>query len=306
MKKIAILIISCVFAALCSAQSMRPMITDLQSTLSSENTYVLLTWSIPKETASQITELLVYRNSGSIIRTSSLSILEPRAVLSPTQTSYKDDIQDYSAYYYAVVARTSEGGVYDVIIPTVNASDTAIVKEKLQVFVLDDKPEVENIYANAVPKIDSSVVAPLRERPLPNIDILATKKQDSTPTISEETLKAVNTVPTTPQSASFFKPLILEQDTNTENATGDDYTLSLIVNSSVALEDWVLAEQELLKFLQVNRTSTSSARANFYLAQSYYFQQEYRKALTHFQKSEKAYPVQSKKWIEEVLNRFTI
>ncbi len=304
MKKLIILILFCTFTAICSAQSLRPMVKDISATINSDTSEVVLSWELPANVAANVQELLIYRNTGSIIKTSTLSILEPKANLSAETTTFTDTVRDYNMYYYAVVAKTIDGKMYDVIIPTINATNEAIVKEKLQVFVLDDKPEIENIYANAVPKIDTNVSVPLRERPLPVLGILPA--EEDVPSLSEETLTITSSLPQSHREALFSKPYILSEDMNGENATGDDYTLFVLVNTFVIAEDWENAKTELTKFLQINRSTEATARANFYLAQTYYFQKEYRLSLTHFQRAEKLYPVYSKRWIEEVLNQYTI
>ncbi len=306
MKKLVILAIIVAFSALCSAQSIRPMVQDISSSLLENGTQVQLSWNISKETSAQISELLIYKNIGSIIKASTLSILTPVATISVSESLYTDTLNNNTANYYAIVARTLDGTIYDVIIPTVNATDKAVVRTKNEYVVQSITNTQDNSLAEASPRIDTSIKAPLRDRPLPYVDVLSDNSEKNPPIITTETLHAIQTLPTQEATAIYFKPYIINEDTNVENATGDDYTLAVIVDSFVIHEHWSDAEKELLKFLQINRSKDSTARANFYLAQSYYFQGDYRKSLAHFQKSEKLYPMQSKKWIEEVLNKFTI
>ncbi len=296
MKKIAVLLFVCMFfAGISSAQSTRPIVTNIESSMPNESGTVSITWTISNEVSSTISELLVYRNVGSIITPLILSELEPYATLSRNETNYTDVINDYKSYYYAIIARTNNGLLYDIVIPSVNATDISTTREKVQVTVLPQDVQQALEYQNASTEISASVEAPLRKRPLPYLDII--------PNI-DSAFQADESI--TSNNLDLFSPYILEEDRNGDNATGDDYTLFLIVQSVVEQENWVQSEQELLKFLQINRSSETTARANFYLGQVYYFMQDYRTSLTHLQRSEKLYPVYSKRWIEEALNRFTI
>ncbi len=306
MKKTTFLIAILSFAALCSAQNIRPMVKDVSASISTEKGQVLLTWAISEESVAQISELFVYRNVGSIVKTSTLSLLSPRATLNARDSSYIDEVSDYNAYYYAIVARTIDGYIYDVVIPTVNATNVPVAKTRAKEVITANTTTSNDRFKNATPTIDASVTAPLRERPLPYIDILSTDKAEAVATITNETLEITQLEANESIHSAYLQPSILEKDTNGERATGDDYTLYLIVSSDIMDSNWKQAQEKLLQFLQINRSTDATARANFYLAQTYYFQRDYRNALTYFQKSEKLYPIYSKQWIEESLNRFTI
>ncbi len=303
MKKTAIFIIMCIFATICGAQSVRPMVENINVTTPGQTDIVTITWTFKENSLSQIKELLVYKKTETIIKSSDISMLAPIASLLPTQAYFSDTITDFSSYYYAVVARKNDGQLYDVIIPTVNATNIAIFKEKSQNVIA---PTEENAYANASSQIDSTIKAPLRERPLPSLLIIQDSTSSEHPLVSEAALGTADSLAYSIENEMFLTPYILDEDKNGSTATGDDYTLFLIVRSLIAQENWATSQEELLRFLQVNRTAATTIRANFYLAQCYYFQHNYRQALSHFQKTEKLYPVQSKKWIEESLNKFTI
>ncbi len=306
MKKTVFLIVISTFIAICSAQTARPIVKDVQASLSETERMVELTWSISQDASDSILELLVYKNIDTIIRPSTLSILTPIATVTSNTTQYFDTINDYNTYYYAVVAKTHDGTLYDVIIPSVNATDKAIVRTKAQTQNLATKENSETPAIDVNPRIDATVQAPLREKPLPYIEILDNTEVEPVIALENTTRNVIATAPTSDKRQEYFEPYILDKDSNAENAIGDDYTLYTIVSSYVAPEDWANAEQELLKFLQINRTADATARANFYLAQVYYFQQNYRTAVTHFQRAERLYPFYAKKWIEETLDKLTI
>ncbi len=299
MKKIAILLLTGTFLSVfCGAQSIRPLISNINTSFSPADSQVTLMWTVPDGVLSQISNLLVYKNSGSIISTPTLSVLSPIATLSPTSSAYTDSLSDSKSYYYAVVARLTDGTMYDVVIPTVNATVKSVAKEKKQNNTYVEPQNTDNIVTT---RIMSNTEAPLRERPLPYLDIRPDTTQNQV--LLPGTTQGDNVLT---KQETFFAPYIFDEDKDGEKATGDDYSLYLIVNSVISQENWKSSQEELLKFLQINRSTSSTARANFYLAQTYYYQGDYRTALTHFQKAERLYPVNSKVWIEEVLNRFTI
>ena len=82
--------------------------------------------------------------------------------------------------------------------------------------------------------------------------------------------------------------------------------LSTIVNTSFIKADWNTAESEFLKFLKINRTEETVSRANFYLGQIYYYQGKSKNALNSFMTSLNNYPIESRQWIDEVLEEFEI
>ncbi len=302
MKKIAILLLSFILLISHSvAQNMRPLVTSITPQYFPQTSQVTLTWNTSEDVRSQISELFVYKNAGSILSAEVLSILVPIATLSSDQVSYTDTINDFKSYYYAIVARTNNGTLYDVIIPTVNATAISVQREPAAGVAIVPQVKEPEIQEEASSKINSSVQAPLRQRPLPYLDISSNNERIQNGSIARANQNSANT-----QESFYLQSHILDEDKNGESATGDDYTLFTIVNSVVAQENWEGAREELTSFLQVNRSAGATARANYYLGQSYYFLQEYRTSLTYFQRAERFYPVQSKKWIEEVLNLFSI
>ncbi len=302
MKKITIIFLS--FALLFShsfTQNMRPLVTNITSQYSAQNSQVTISWNTSEDARVQISELLVYKNAGSILSSEVLSILAPIATLSAEDVRYTDTINDFKSYYYAVVARTNNGSLYDVIIPTVNATAISVQREPLAGVAIAPQAKEHEVKEEPSSEINTNIQAPLRQRPLPYLDVSPNNERVESGPITDVNQNSANT-----QNAFYLHSHILDEDINGESATGDDYTLFTIVNSVIAQENWEAAQEELTSFLQVNRSAGATARANYYLGQSYYFLHEYRTALTYFQRSERFYPVQSKKWIEEVLNLFSI
>ena len=84
---------------------------------------------------------------------------------------------------------------------------------------------------------------------------------------------------------------------------GEDYALRKIIEGSFSAGRWETATGELKDFLSLRRTAETTARARFYLGESFYFSGKYRLALLEFLLSEDVYYNQSREWIRYVLER---
>ncbi len=304
MKKLSIFILFYVCISLCTAQEARPMVTNITVSSVLKDGQVTINWFVSQEAANQIQELLVYKVSGSIIKPVTLSSTQPIASLPALTTQYTDVLSDYKEYYYAIVAIDTKGNLYDVLIPTVNTTDSPVIRARIATPVV--KAEVIQQQEVVSPRPQANISSPQRERPLPVLQINEEIEKNDVPIITEQTLLNTNSFHNITQNSSYFTSEILPVDQNGQNATGDDYTIFYIVDTYISKGDWKTAEAELEKFLQTNRSKTTTARANFYLAQAKYFNQDYRTSLFFFQQAKKVYPLQSNKWIEEVLNRYTV
>ena len=193
-----------------------------------------------------------------------------------------------------MLTKTRNGDFFDIIIPTVNATVNPVIpKPKKTVFS-------ENI--NKPGRIETRE----NEReliPLPylNEEDNSYVEKKAIPKKNIEIAKKLSAKKTEKKS----KPLqILPQDKKPES--GDQYLLSTIVNTSFIKADWNTAESEFLKFLKINRTEETVSRANFYLGQIYYYQGKSKNALNSFMTSLNNYPIESRQWIDEVLEEFEI
>ena len=284
------------FTLTCFGQSsVSSVITNLRASitnLTEENATVKLTWKIPTKT--DITEFLIYRDTKQIAK-ENLSLLKPLEVLTGKYTTYYDTIFELSnGYYYAVLTKTRSGEFLDIIIPTVNSTVNPIIPKPKKTVLS------ENI--NKPGKIETRE----NEReliPLPYLnesEQLYEKKIDI-PKKNIEVAKKLSAKETKRKA----KPLqILPQDRTPKS--GDQYLLSSIVNSSFAKAQWNEAEKEFLNFLKINRTEETVSRANFYLGQIYYYQGKSKNSLNAFMTSLNNYPIESRQWIDEVLEQFEI
>jgi hypothetical protein len=83
---------------------------------------------------------------------------------------------------------------------------------------------------------------------------------------------------------------------------GEDYALSIIVGDRIAAKDWPGAEDQLRKYLSLNRGPKASARAHFYLGEALTFKGSAREACFEFLSARDFYPLETKPWIEYVLS----
>ena len=285
-----------IFTFSCFTQSsVSSVISNLRATInntSEDFATISLKWKIPQK--NDITEFIIYRDNKQILK-ENLSLLKPIEILTGKYTSYFDTVTNLSdEYYYAVLTKTRNGDFFDIIIPTVNATVNPVIpKPKKTVFS-------ENI--NKPGRIETRE----NEReliPLPylNEEDNSYFEKKAIPKKNIEIAKKLSAKKTEKKS----KPLqILPQDKKPES--GDQYLLSTIVNTSFIKADWNTAESEFLKFLKINRTEETVSRANFYLGQIYYYQGKSKNALNSFMTSLNNYPIESRQWIDEVLEEFEI
>lgn len=285
-----------IFTFSCFTQSsVSSVISNLRATInntSEDFATISLKWKIPQK--NDITEFIIYRDNKQILK-ENLSLLKPIEILTGKYTSYFDTVTNLSdEYYYAVLTKTRNGDFFDIIIPTVNATVNPVIpKPKKTVFS-------ENI--NKPGRIETRE----NEReliPLPylNEEDNSYVEKKAIPQKNIEIAKKLSAKKTEKKS----KPLqILPQDKKPES--GDQYLLSTIVNTSFIKADWNTAESEFLKFLKINRTEETVSRANFYLGQIYYYQGKSKNALNSFMTSLNNYPIESRQWIDEVLEEFEI
>lgn len=285
-----------IFTFSCFTQSsVSSVISNLRATInntSEDFATISLKWKIPQK--NDITEFIIYRDNKQILK-ENLSLIKPIEILTGKYTSYFDTVTNLSdEYYYAVLTKTRNGDFFDIIIPTVNATVNPVIpKPKKTVFS-------ENI--NKPGRIET------RENERELIPLPYLNEEDNSyvekkviPKKNIEIAKKLSAKKTEKKS----KPLqILPQDKKPES--GDQYLLSTIVNTSFIKADWNTAESEFLKFLKINRTEETVSRANFYLGQIYYYQGKSKNALNSFMTSLNNYPIESRQWIDEVLEEFEI
>lgn len=285
-----------IFTFSCFTQSsVSSVISNLRATInntSEDFATISLKWKIPQK--NDITEFIIYRDNKQILK-ENLSLLKPIEILTGKYTSYFDTVTNLSdEYYYAVLTKTRNGDFFDIIIPTVNATVNPVIpKPKKTVFSENiNKPgriETRENERELIP------LPYLNEEDNSYVEKKAIQKKNI------EIAKKLSAKKTEKKSKTLQ---ILPQDKKPES--GDQYLLSTIVNTSFIKADWNTAESEFLKFLKINRTEETVSRANFYLGQIYYYQGKSKNALNSFMTSLNNYPIESRQWIDEVLEEFEI
>ncbi len=99
-----------------------------------------------------------------------------------------------------------------------------------------------------------------------------------------------------------MKVALLDMD-QIENPTGEEYVLKAILHEHLLSGSYSQAETELVDFLSVRRKRQIEVRAHFYLAQSYYFQRQYRKALTEFLMTQDEYYKEVRHWVDACFDK---
>ena len=285
-----------IFTISCFAQSSASsVISNLKVTIKSisdDNATISLNWKIPKK--NDITEFIIYRNTKQLTK-EQLSQLTPIETLKGKYTSYFDTVKNLSEeYYYAVLTKNRNGEIFDIIIPTVNSTVIPVIPVP--------KKSVFTEHINKPGKIETRE----NEReliPLPFLNEHDTSYAEKI-TIPQKNIEVAKKL-SSKTNKSKTKPLqILPQDKIPD--TGDQYLLSVIVNSSFINAEWETAKKDLLEFLKINRTSETINRANFYLGQIYFYQGNSKNALNSFMSSLNSYPIESRQWIDEVLEKLEI
>ncbi len=99
-----------------------------------------------------------------------------------------------------------------------------------------------------------------------------------------------------------MKVALLDMD-QIENPTGEEYVLKAILHEHLLSGGYSQAETELVDFLSVRRKRQIEVRAHFYLAQSFYFQRQYRKALTEFLITQDEYYKEVRHWVDACFDK---
>ena len=213
-------------------------------------------------------------------------------------------------YHYAVVdTELIQDGRLDFVAGENTTDDPVEI-------ALSDQPE---------PSLDAPDIAlgpGPRSRPLPFFQIQGAVERGTTvfgrggPRIPErqqldpETDKAVvqlirmaeRDVPTT--ATLEVLPFDTVTPTDADGAKGLDLTLRTIVEGPMRQGNWDEAELMLSNFLRLPLGDELTARANFYLGQVYYFQEEYRQSALAFLIAQEDYYREATRWLDRALRVF--
>ncbi len=284
-----------------SAQSSRPLVTGISA--SADTNVITLSWNLPSETQKKnVVQFVIFRSSKQFVTGDSIASEIPVATVSASTRIYRDSVTNSTPYYYCVVAKLSDGTLYDVIIPTANATVLGCAVPSKDVTGLTSKDLFEE-RENASLLPTESAEAPLRSTPLPYLHIITNETESPEtipPYIVANAAKLGRDAKKSPEKTERF---IFERDTK-DTSSGDDYTLYAILTSYFVKGDYITAEAGFRTFLQTNHGIDVTARSTIYLGESLYFQGKYKDALTCFLSTEGVYPAISKRWIQLCLDAY--
>ena len=87
----------------------------------------------------------------------------------------------------------------------------------------------------------------------------------------------------------------------TADYPGGTTELSSIISACFSTKNWLRAENELSKYIAASNSNSAKQRAEFYLAEAYYFLGKKRQALLLFLSLRDQYPLESAEWIDAVI-----
>jgi opacity protein-like surface antigen len=284
-----------ILASFSAAAAARPIVTDI-SAAEGNGKFIAVSWILP-ETESEVTALLVFRDTQPIASYSQLAGLTPAAVLDSKNTDWEDAVTDYIDYYYAVIAVTGRKR-YDIIIPSMNATvNGAHLK-------LSPKKAAPDVDASASERLYPE--GNMRETPLPYIDLIEgmyTAGTDMGKQTREEAKQLAGK--SCGQKAEPLDPYIFEEDLISPDG-GDDYFLFDVLKTTFIRKKYDDSAAALGKLLGTNRSEGVTRRAKFYLGESYYFSGRYSDAVKTFLTVSDDYSSLSKKWIDSSLDFMTL
>ncbi len=258
---------------------------------------IRLTWTLPENF--NAASLAVFRSTDQISSLSSILSAKPVAELPAKTTSYTDTLKYFGNYYYALIARDENGNLFDIVIPSVNATITAVKLENPKKNGAEEKSDAEQTEEKYQPSF-------LRNLPLPYLSLLPDISRR--PTEFDAKAKAA----AKELSGSFFaqkpklrEPYIFDEDLVCA-PSGDDYELFQSLKKYFIKKDYQSSAADLKKFLSVSREPYTAVRASFYLAESQYYCRNYKSALQMFLFLEDVFPSLSKLWADSSLDQYTI
>lgn len=277
--------------------SSRPIVDMIAAKPVSTNK-IRITWKLPSSFEAEA--ILIYKDTQPFLQNNQIETASPVAQISPKAVAYTDTVINYKEYYYAVIARLADGSLYNIVLPSINATVKGVRVERPAKKVEPSEEELERkqekTYAQGT----------LRELPLPYLDIIS--DIDRKPTLLDKKVVDAGRELAIGYGAppkEKLSPYYFEQDIISP-VGGDDYFLFEILKTYFVKKDYKGSIQALKNFLSVNRSEDTTNRAVFYLGQAQYFRGNYRNALTMFLFVEDIYPVLSKKWINSTLDFYTI
>ena len=295
MKKAVTLILSILFSTLLFAEI--PIVHDI-SAQPGKNKKISIVWRLPEETDEEITELRVYRSNMQITSYSQIEKMAPIASLPGNFYAYTDTVNDFSDYYYAVIAVTDKP--YDLIMLSFNSTSNGVHLESIE--IKDNFDKVENLEEEKLYPEGT-----LREIPLPYIDIIEqeNKANIASPKVSQAVADTTRSLfsgyEETKMKSEVLNPYIFEEDLISPDG-GDDYLLFNILKTTFIQRKYDEAIPLFEQLIGTNISDETRYRAYFYLGEAYYFTGNYKEAVKTFVRVENVYGNLVKQWLNSSLD----
>ena len=166
--------------------------------------------------------------------------------------------------------------------------------------------EVLGEYAAAPSRAKASV----RDMPLPRLKVPGTELPPPVAFSEKAESAIVNMESYIARQASSAKTNVQPRETPfrfSEDTTGisggEEAALKSILDTHFESKNWQGLEADIIRFLSLRRTDEVTARARFYLGESYFFLENYSAALEEFLLARKTYPTKAAEWIQKTLKR---
>lgn len=278
----------------------KPVATFVKAT-SGEEKKIIVEWEMPAKCEPQVQAVQIFRAYKPCSSYQEIEGLKPIAQVDASASSYTDTLSAPGDYFYVVLAQTQKG-LYKIVIPGVNATSKG-ARPKIPAKAAERAKEREDAVTNpAEPTAENKI----RNTPLPNPGALLGFSQGRT-YMSEKSKKAAKELGSKKgaRAVEFKSPYFFEEDMFSPDG-GDEYTLFECLRAGLAPKKYAESVQIMQDFLSVHRTKATTERAQFYLGQSYYFCQDYEKAIRCFLTVQDAFPELSKQWIDSSLDLLKI
>ena len=254
---------------------------------------IQLSWNLPSDF--NAASIAIFRSTSQIQQKSTISAEKPIAEVPAHTTSYTDNLKHFGDYYYALIARDKNGNLFNMLLPTVNAT-----VKPVSLIPPDDYYEI------ASEPDEQYVPGFLRELPLPYLDLISDLDIKPTPMTAKAKKAGTELAGKyAVKKPKLLNPYIFEEDMIL-SPEGDDFFLFESLKNYFIKKDYKGSVKDLRTFLSITREHSVTTRAVFYLAQSQYYCKNYRKALELFLFVEDELPELSKKWIDSTLDFYTI
>ena len=230
-RRISLFLMFCVtlFSAVAQTEDAPQMVRPIVKNISVSHiadAQVRVSWKLPQGFSASA--ILIFKDTQPFVTKNQITTMSPIAQVKPDSTYYVDRLMNYKEYYYAVIARRADGSLYDVVLPSINATASGIRARREAVKQEEDKElEQEKLYADGQ----------LRELPLPYLEML--EEQHKPNPLRKEVLAAGEKLAGAhvKKHLAILPPYIFEEDMIAP-AGGDDYFLFEILKEYFIRKDY--------------------------------------------------------------------